>query len=315
MDFLIALGVALAITPIAGWAGRRAGLVDPSGDPLKIHMRPVPAAGGVAVVVALLVVARPPAAATAGIVAALAAGLIDDVKPQPPAVRLVLLAVAGSLIGTSVGAGAVGMVVGIGLVLLCSTSVNMIDGQDGLASGLGAISAAALALVASRLGIAGAYGAGLALTGALVGFLPWNFPRARIFLGNGGAYAAGAALAYIATLVVAGDGWHGLILSGACLGVFALEFGTTFLRRLASRSPLTGGDRFHSYDLLAVRLSSRRAVTVAFWGFGLLLAISAIVLVELPRSSAILGAAAGWGAGIAAAVIATRAAGEPVGGS
>lgn len=311
MAFVIAFAIAIAITPLAGRVGRALGLVDAGdADPLKIHRRPVPATGGLAVVVAFFVVARPPVAAVAGVVLALAVGIVDDIRPQAPALRLLLLGLAGSLIGFAADPGLASTGLGIGLVLLCSTSVNMIDGQDGLASGLAAISSVALALVAIRVGLTPTIA--LVLTGALLGFLPWNFPRARIFLGNAGAYAIGAALAYLATQIIVRDEWRGLIVAGACLAVFNLEFGVTLFRRLVSRSPLTGGDRFHSYDLLAERLRSRRTVTVSYWLFGAALAGSAVALSESSLGTALVGAAAGWGAGVIAAVFTAKASAKVV---
>ncbi len=132
----------------------------------------------------------------------------------------------------------------------CCNAVNMVDGQDGLAAGLGAIAALGLAAVLA----AGAFATALplALAGALAGFLVWNRPPARIFLGDGGAYAVGVLLAASAAQATSA-GWHGLLAAGACLGVFAYELVATIARRLASSAPTVRGDRDHSYDRLAER--------------------------------------------------------------
>ena len=128
---------------------------------------------------------------------ATATGLLDDVRALPPLTRVVLQAAAGG--GTarhrgarwsrSVGLGGAGLVL---VTVAAVNAVNMLDGQDGLAPGLVAIAGVGLSLLGSG-GAAAA--APLAAAGAALGFLPWNHPPARVFLGDAGAYALGVLLA------------------------------------------------------------------------------------------------------------------------
>jgi Fuc2NAc and GlcNAc transferase len=131
------------------------------------------------------------------------------------------------------------------------------------------------------------------VAGGLTGFLVWNFPRARVFLGNGGAYAAGTALAGLAAALSARAGWPGLLAAGLCVGPFALELGFTVIRRLGSRETLTAGDRLHSYDLLSDRVG-RTGSTVVSWVLGAASAGLALVVVRLalPAAASIAAAAA-----------------------
>jgi UDP-N-acetylmuramyl pentapeptide phosphotransferase/UDP-N-acetylglucosamine-1-phosphate transferase len=161
----------------------------------------------------------------------------------------------------------------------------MVDGQDGLAAGLGAIAALGLAAVLA----AGAFTTALplAVAGALTGFLVWNRPTARIFLGDGGAYAVGVLLAASAAQATSA-GWHGLLAAGACFGVLAYELVATIARRLASSAPTVRGDRDHSYDRIADRVGSRSSATLVMWGLGVLAASIAVVVVRATALQALL---------------------------
>jgi UDP-GlcNAc:undecaprenyl-phosphate/decaprenyl-phosphate GlcNAc-1-phosphate transferase len=264
------------LTPGAGRLGERLGVVDrPSAGPLKIHHRTVPVLGGPVVAGGVLaasaIVGRwPEWPLVAAVLVALAAGLADDVRPLPAWVRVNLLAASGilvALVAPLEPLGAFGITGTVLLVLACANAVNLVDGQDGLAAGLGSICAVALAVIATVHG-AGGSEMGFGLGGALAGFLVWNRPPARIFLGNGGAYAVGVLLATQAAGVAGTAGWRGLVGAGACLSVFAFEVVFTVARRIRSGAPLTTGDRGHAYDRLAERLG-RGPTTVAFWGLGL----------------------------------------------
>jgi UDP-GlcNAc:undecaprenyl-phosphate/decaprenyl-phosphate GlcNAc-1-phosphate transferase len=277
MPFVIALSLGLLLTPVAGWLGSRAGLVDrpPSpgaSDGLKIHDRPVPVLGGAAVVVALLTTVQLFGVGTPWTIAAVAVafmtGLIDDVRPLAPWSRVVLLGVAGALLGanglleTLLGPLAIPAV--ILLALACANGVNILDGQDGLAGGVAAAGAAGLAVVANATAGGITAGMGFALSGAVLGFLFWNRPPASIFLGNGGAYAVGVSLAALAAGVADEAGWAGVAAAAMCLAVVAFELAFTVVRRAVDRASLTAGDRDHSYDLVALEVGSRRLCTAIF---------------------------------------------------
>jgi UDP-GlcNAc:undecaprenyl-phosphate GlcNAc-1-phosphate transferase len=285
VSLVIAFALAAILTPIMGAIEIRLGLVDRPG-PLKIHDRPIPVAGGPGLVVAVLVAIavtgdRDPWIAAA-VVLGLVGGLIDDTRPLPAGVRLAVQAAAGGLlIAGGLRLEPLGALGGAGLVLVtvaCCNAVNMLDGQDGLASGLGVCAALGIAGVLASTGFAAALP--LALAGALLGFLVWNRPPARVFLGDGGAYAVGVLLA--ASAGQASDaGWHGLLAAGACLGVFAYELVSTIVRRIASAASAALGDRNHSYDRLAVRLGSRTWSTLVMWALGVATSAIGIAVVSM----------------------------------
>lgn len=308
MSFLVSLALAVVLTPAARWLGIRTGMVDrPSPDALKIHEAPMPVLGGVAVGIAALValaVGRHLSWGVAGAVfVALVAGLIDDARSLPVWLRVNLLVGAGLLAAWVVPLEPLGAFAVVGTVLLvlaCTNGVNLVDGQDGLASGLAALASAGLAVVASLVG--GNVDVALVSAGALAGFLVWNRPPASIFLGNGGAYAAGTLLAISAASVSAAGGWRGFLAAGVCLGVFALELMLTIGRRLVSRTGLATGDRDHSYDLVAYVVGRTRTMLL-FWGLGALAAGLGILIVEVRLAVGLVVVAAGI---VAAGLLALR---------
>lgn len=289
MAFLIALLATLAAMPMCLVAGRALGLVDrPSDDGLKIHIRPVPLTGGIAVAVGVVVglaTAEPvPWWLPAAVGLALFVGAVDDVRPLPPWLRVAvqgaagIVLVAGGLRFETLGIMAAAAVVAA--TLACTNAVNLMDGQDGLAGGLAAIAAVGLLLAVPE----GGEGRGLAsaLCGSLVAFLVWNRPPARVFLGNGGAYAVGVTLAALAAQVD-GGAWPSLLATTVCLGMFAYELTSTVVRRAARGRSLAVGDRRHAYDMAAERLGGRTPSTLVFLLLG---AVSVVVAQGVANSSA-----------------------------
>jgi UDP-GlcNAc:undecaprenyl-phosphate/decaprenyl-phosphate GlcNAc-1-phosphate transferase len=290
MPFVVALAASLILTPVAAVLGRWLGMVDRPGDDLKIHAREIPTLGGVAVVAAVGLATLAPSVTMPawGVVAAtllaLLVGTVDDVRALPPIVRAAALTAAGILL--VVGAGHTDLVLAGGvaivlLVLACANGVNILDGQDGLAAGVSAVAALGLA---GCLWLATDVTASMpaALGGALCGFVFWNRPPARVYLGNGGAYAVGVLLAVPSIALVLSAGWRGLLAAGACLVIPAFEIAFTVARRAISAESLATGDRLHSYDLVARRVGRARSsvvfVVLAVLGAGAGLLITVVPL-------------------------------------
>jgi UDP-N-acetylmuramyl pentapeptide phosphotransferase/UDP-N-acetylglucosamine-1-phosphate transferase len=292
--FVMAAAASLLLSPALARLGRTIDLVDhPSGDDLKIHRTPTPLTGGFAVVASVAIAVwaggwSEIGAVTAAVGLALVIGAVDDAWPLPPVVRIVGLAGCGGLLVAGgihvVPLGPLAAAGTVALALACPISVNLVDGQDGLAAGLGAVAALGLAAVMAVVGgPTDAVALGLALGGGLVGFLAWNRPPARLFLGDGGAYAVGMLLAVLAATASRTD--VGFAAAAACLSVFAVELLLTILRRAIDRQPMTGGDRSHTYDVLAVRLGGRGASTVVLCLAGAVAAALAVAIAVVPAST------------------------------
>jgi len=212
----------------------RTNLVDDPGH-RKIHTTPIPLAGGFAVLTGILL----PLAAGAillklGIVKISSAGLIvhgidrramelavlalgavaitilgwlDDkheLKALPKFIGQILIAVAVAAackrITLFVQSDVFSYVVTILWLLTVINAFNFMDNMNGLCAGVGAIGAFIFALIAATNGQYLVALTGFLMCGALAGFLPWNFPNARAFLGDAGSHLVGYLLAVMAIL-------------------------------------------------------------------------------------------------------------------
>jgi UDP-GlcNAc:undecaprenyl-phosphate GlcNAc-1-phosphate transferase len=230
----------------------------------------------------------------------LALGFIDDIHPMPVRVRLAALLGAGIVWAiVAPAAGSWDAAMGGILVVVLANAVNLIDGQDGLAGSLALIAAVGLSVILGQ----GEYRTlGFAMAGALGGFLVWNKPPAKIFLGNGGAYGLGASLAVLSTGALGVRGVGEGVPVVLCLSPFLFELVFTVVRRSVSGSALSGGDRLHTYDLLSVRLGSRARSTLAMAAVGILLTLSAIALQDASLALSLLALAAAVALGVVAGV-------------
>jgi len=142
-----------------------------------------------------------------------------------------------------------------------TNAVNLVDGLDGLAAGVGAIIGGTLTVIAWQAGSPIGVCVGLALLGALLGFLPFNFAPARIFLGDTGALFIGFVLALLALEGTRRLALLTFVVPLLALAVPILDTGLSILRRLRLRASPFRADRQHMHHrLLAARGSARAAV-------------------------------------------------------
>ncbi len=162
-------------------------------------------------------------------------------------------------------------------------SINFIDGLDGLSTGISLIAAITLGLVALTLDLPAVAVLCAVLAGALGGFLPWNFHRARVFIGTTGVYAVGYALAVLSVL-----GTAKVAVALLVLGVPIIDTFWIIIRRVASRRSPFDADRGHFHHrLLDLGLSHRGAVLLIY-GLCSVLAIMSLVLSGRGQISAFL---------------------------
>jgi len=276
----VVLVVTLGVTPLVIVVAKRTGVVDRPGL-LKPQAHAVPYLGGVAVLAGVAVGAaagRP--VVLVPLTAALCLGVADDRWDLPPLWRLIGQVVVGAAVVLTCPvrlSGPVGFVLVVAVAVLLINGVNLIDGLDGLAAGVVGIAAAGFAVVL--------HGAGrqlaVALCAALVGFLAYNRPPARIYLGDGGSYLLGTALT-----VLLAEAWGPGVARSSGVAVLALvalpvaEVACAVVRRLRGRTSLMAGDRGHPYDRLVARGWHRAAATLSYIGMEAVLAGGALAAVH-----------------------------------
>jgi UDP-GlcNAc:undecaprenyl-phosphate GlcNAc-1-phosphate transferase len=301
--FGVAFGLALVATPLAARAGRRWGLVDRPG-PRRRHRGPVPRTGGVALGVAFLAAALlaqwlpvprlDPKESTRflgialGTLFLLAAGLVDDRFELRPGPQYLVQAVAGVIaLATLVFIERVmnpftnelyifpwwgTVVLTLFWIMGMINTVNFLDGVDGLAAGVGVIVSAFLAIHMIREGQYSVALLPLALLGATLGFLPFNFFPARIFLGSG-SWVLGYA---IGTLGIAAGAKVALVV--LVLSIPIVDVAWLILSRLRAGQAIGQADRRHLHLRLIDRGWSERRVALVYYGYCTLLGAAALVI-------------------------------------
>lgn len=219
------------------------------------HELPTLRGGGVAVLAAVLLVSaaaqllglRVPWAAVGACVALSVLGLAADLTDLGALPRFVGQALVGAGLGSLLG-DHVTALVGAVAVPVVVNAVNFMDGIDGI-TGMTMAAWAVVVLVGGEVA-AGRLLAALVLGGAL-GFLPWNVPRARMFLGDSGSYLFGGLVA--ATFLVELSGGGRPVVVAAALLPYLFDTGSTLARRAARGAPLAQPHREHLYQLLSRR--------------------------------------------------------------
>jgi len=291
----VAFGLALAISPAASVVLRRLGIMDvPSAR--SSHVRATPRGGGVAVGVgataALLTASSVPDRPWIGVVVAAAGcgvvGLIDDLAGVPALWRLGLQTAIAScavwwLLPSSGSWGILQFATFCFVVVWMVSYVNAFNFMDGI-NGISVVQV--LVAGAAWLVVAGVRGspilatASVVVVGAALGFAPFNFPRARMFLGDAGSYFFGAWLAAVAVIEV-----HGGVPPEAVVAPLALylaDTGTTLLRRLRNGRTWHLAHRDHTYQRLVDGGWSHETTTLAV---GLVMVVvSALGLLSLTDS-------------------------------
>jgi UDP-GlcNAc:undecaprenyl-phosphate GlcNAc-1-phosphate transferase len=273
------VGTLVLMVPAMALARRLGAVAHPRDD--RWGNRAVPRLGGVAIAVALgLAATLLPLPATVrailvigiGVIALL--GLADDLGTVSVATRLAVeILVGAAAVATlwsdlgliAIPAACVAMV-GVPLVI---NATNLIDNADGVAAGVSALTGLGLAAMAALFGNVGLANAGLVSAAACVGFLVYNFPPARVFMGDVGSLPLGFFLAAVTALVareaVASDPVRINMLLAIPL-VWAVQLGDlgmvliTRLRR--GTSPLRGGIDHTSHRLMRAGLSPMITLTV-----------------------------------------------------
>jgi UDP-GlcNAc:undecaprenyl-phosphate GlcNAc-1-phosphate transferase len=291
LSFPIALAISLALMPLVRRVSFRLGKVAyPRKD--RWHTRPTPILGGVgffaAFVITLLVSSilsqgENPVnwGLLAGSLVMFLLGLLDDFVELTPPTKLVGQILAAAVV-IALGYTTAfftprienTLVAQIPNILLTfvwlvgiTNAINLLDNMDGLAGGISLITAVILSFFFWRTGDESLFLLSMALAGSVLGFLVFNFPPAKVFMGDSGSLFLGFTLAVLA---IARQPQASNVF--AVLGVPTLLFMlpildttlVTFTRLLRGQSPAQGGPDHTSHRLIAFGLTERQTVLVLY---------------------------------------------------
>ncbi len=308
---LTAFFVSALITPLLIRTTKALGLVD-SPRTGKIHLRPTPTAGGLAVFFAffatLWVIAGVERSRdmelwvllwlTLASVLIVALGVYDDLRGATVLKKLaiqipagVLLYVAGFRVerltnpfGPEILLGPFALPLTLLWVLVITNAMNLIDGLDGLATGIALIASLTLAAVGLMRGEVLVLILATALAGSLAGFIGYNFPPARIFLGDTGSLLLGLLLSTIslvenrkATLAMT------LVVPIVAMLVPILDTLWAVVRRVKNGQHPFRGDTGHLHHRLLMLGWTHRQAVFVIWASSAYFGLLAFVLSVLPK--------------------------------
>jgi len=327
ISFAVAFIVSFSATPIVRKIAIRLKAIDIPKDNRRLHKKPIALMGGLAIVCGFILSVLFTILSSlltgnqwlgafldivgllAGIAIIVVIGVIDDIKPLSAKVRLLFQIMAAlSVIFISdtrieritnpfspVGVTELNPYVSYPLTILwiigITNALNLIDGLDGLAAGVASISSLSLFFVSILTPIVGPFASIItaALAGATLGFLPFNFNPAKIFMGSTGAYFLGFTLAFI-SIEGMFKSYTAISIAIPILALGLPLFDTIFaiFRRLLNGKPVMSADRGHlHHKLIDMGLSPKQSVIILYIASAAL-GLCAVVLTDKGALSAII---------------------------
>ncbi|HEX4996607.1 MAG TPA: MraY family glycosyltransferase [Terriglobia bacterium] len=304
-------GLCLLLTPLLRGLAARRGWLDAPDSERKLHRAPVPRIGGVPVAFAslasvgafLLLQRQFTAIGSPGdyfalqVVPAslliLITGTLDDLLGLKPSQKLagqcaaaLLVCVSGLRLhffeGSAIGEG-LGAIVTFCWLVACSNAFNLIDGVDGLASGLGFIGALTMLFVALSWNTAGYSALAASMAGALFAFLLFNLNPASIFLGDSGSLWTGFMLGCFGLV------WFqrsttlpSMAAPVIALAIPLLDTSLSIVRRFVSARRIFQADRGHIHHRL-IHLRGPRSVVPRLFTAAILASLCALILKSTPE--------------------------------
>lgn len=277
---LVAFGASLSLTPWMAATALSIGLVDKPDTRLKTHDRPTPYMGGLSVFIAFLVGFAPFYQLDHKVLAILLGGTLivllgtlDDMGSLRPVTKLLgqslailIVLKAGVAIHIVFIPPALSYPLSFLWLLGLTNAFNLIDIMDGLSAGVGAVASFFLIVLAVSAGQTAITMMALAMLGALLGFLRYNFRPASIYLGDAGSLFIGFMLGALGMVGVYGTRNRVALLAPVLILGVAI-FDTLFvsvIRWRRGQSPLAGSPDHFALRLRKWRLSVEQTVVVSY---------------------------------------------------
>jgi len=312
--FSIAFVISLAATPVVKNIAHKIGAIDVPKDERRVHKAPTPRLGGLAIfygfLIALLCFARIDQQLRGIIIGSLiiiGIGIIDDVKQIRASVKLVaqilaaIVTVAHDVRITAISVPefiADGGVLQLGMwsipitliwIVGVTNAVNLIDGLDGLAVGVSSIASFSIFFIAILAGEQNVAIISAALAGGCLGFLPYNFNPAKIFMGDTGSTFLGYMLSVICIEgLFKGYVVISFVIPFLILGLPIFDTAFAIVRRAWNKKPIMAPDRGHLHHKLMDMGFSQKQTVAILYIITCILALSAVVVLEAGAYTAIM---------------------------
>ncbi|KUO72956.1 MAG: hypothetical protein APF77_10720 [Clostridia bacterium BRH_c25] len=313
--FILAASVAYVATPLMIRLAKLVGAIDVPGDDRRVHKVPIPRLGGLAIFLGfmagllyLIDIDSKMFGVLIGAAIIVTLGFFDDIKPLPAKFKFVVQVIAAIIVIRSgvviprvsnplyfilgeeyIEFGIWAYPLTLFWIVGVTNAINLVDGLDGLAAGISTISAATLFVAALNTGQPFAAILAALLAASTLGFLPYNFNPAKIFMGDTGALFLGYMLSVISVIgVLKGAAALSILVPIFAIGLPIFDTLFAMIRRTLSGKPMMEADKGHlHHKLLDAGMSQKQAV-LTLYSISAVLGFSAVALVEVTLKAAFI---------------------------
>ena len=290
--------VSLLITPVVIAISKKLNILDQPNF-RKVHIRPVSVLGGTVILVAFILgiwlghpIEQEVKPLIIGSIIIYLLGLIDDIYDLRPIIKL-LGQIAAALVvvyygvtidfislpmGPTIHFGWLGIPITVFWIVAITNAINLIDGLDGLASGVSVIALMTIGFIAILQADIFIMMICSVLIGALIGFLFFNFHPAKIFLGDSGALMIGFIIAFLSLLGFKNITFFSLFFPIVILAVPFMDTLFAMIRRAKKGQPMMQADKSHLHHRLLDLGYTHRQTVLLIYSIALLFSIASVIL-------------------------------------
>ena len=303
-------GISCAITPLVKWLAGKVGAMDIPKDKRRMHDKPIPRMGGLGIFLGFMIsflvfgeINTELRGILIGAVVIVVLGIVDDIKTLHALPKFLVQIIAAVIV--VVHGCRIEQVLGWEMpvwlsytatviwIVMITNAVNFIDGLDGLAAGVSAISAGSMLVVALMLvpeGNATVSAMVLAaILGGCIGFIPYNFNPASIFMGDTGSTFLGFMLASVSVFgLFKTYAMISFAVPFLVLGLPLFDICFAVIRRLAKGQSPMHADRGHVHHrLIDMGFSQKQAVAISYL-ITVVLGLCAVVMTDKGEIQALI---------------------------
>lgn len=312
LPFFVAIFISFFLTPLVRKLAFKIGAIDIPKDERRVHKEPMPLLGGVAIYAGVVItclmfipIDKTLISILVGGTIILISGIIDDMKGLSPKLKILFQLLAGlSLIigdvkvdfvtnpftanNTVIYLKWLSIPITLFWVVGITNTLNLIDGLDGLAAGVAMISSLSLTFVADKFGYTTVIIISAIIAGSTMGFLPFNFNPAKIFMGDTGALFLGFMLAAISIEgVMKSVATIAIIVPIIILGVPIFDTTFAIFRRILSGRSIMSADKGHLHHRLLARGYSQRKTVLILYAISGVFGLFAVLIAKANSQQAV----------------------------
>ncbi|WP_455090072.1 glycosyltransferase family 4 protein [Peptoanaerobacter stomatis] len=307
ISFIFSIVLSYFATPFVIKLAHKIGAIDVPKDNRRVHKVPIPRLGGISIAFSFFVTTlffnsmnKELIILFVALFIILVMGVVDDIKDLNAKLKFFIQIIAASIVAIFairieylanpmmpmhyLFLRYMSIPITVFWIVGITNTVNLIDGLDGLAAGISAISSTTLALILFKNGDYFHTLLLISLIGSILGFLPFNFNPAKIFMGDTGALFLGFTLAVISmTATIKSAATLAVFIPILTLGIPIFDTAFAILRRAKNKQPIMQADKGHLHHRLLNNGLSQKQTVLILYMMSVILGLSAYFISETGR--------------------------------